>query len=287
MIKLGGYINEKIKRGASNIKDQDLLSIKEFSELTGIKQSKLRYYDEISLFQPVKRGDNGYRYYSAPQTIAVNCINVMHSLNIPLKKISGVKKKRNPKQILEILKQQELKLNQELFRLQQAYAIIHTYSDLIQEGLMADEHSIAHRFMTAIPIELGPINDFSNGYFYDSFFKFLEQINGRNINSAYPAGGFYNSMNDFVRAPGQPTRYFSHVPTGRDTVAAGEYLLGYTRGYYGNLGDLPQRMQIYAKENQFTFTGPVYEMYLHDEITMENPDQYLIRASAAVKKQKL
>ena len=268
------------------MKDQDLLSIKEFSELTGIKQSKLRYYDEVKLFQPIRRGVNGYRYYSAPQTIAVNRINVMHSLKIPVKNISGFKKQRAPKQILELLQKHELVLNQELFRLQQAYALIHTYRKLIQEGLLADEQSIDSRWMDAMPIELGPVNDFSSGYLYNSFFKFIEQMADRNIDPAYPAGGFYKNMDAFISAPGQPTRFFSHVPTGRDTKGAGEYLVGYTRGYYGNLGDLPQRIQAYAKEHGFSFTGPVYEIYLHDEIAIDDPNQYLIQISVPVKKQK-
>jgi len=118
---------------------------------------------------------------------------------------------------------------------------------------------------------------------YDSFFRFLGEMAERNINSTYPAGGFYENMNDFTKTPGQPTRYFLYIPTGRDIKEAGEYLVGYTRGYYGNLGDLPQRMQSYAKEHGFIFAGTVYEMYLHDEFVVDDPNQYLIQVSALIK----
>jgi DNA-binding transcriptional MerR regulator/effector-binding domain-containing protein len=268
------------------MKDQDLLSIREFSKFTGIKQSKLRYYDELKLFHPIKRGKNGYRYYSAQQAIAVNVVNVVHSLKIPLKEIVAFRTKRNPGQILEVLQRHELALNQELYRLQQAYSLLHTYSGLIQEGLLADEQNIGVHKMAAMPIELGSVNDFSSGFIYDSFFKFLGLINERNIDSAYPAGGFYENMDAFINSPGQPTRYFVHFPTGRNTKDAGEYLVGYTRGYYGNLGDLPQRMQSHAKEHGLSLSGPVYEIYLHDEIAIDDPNQYLIQASISVKKRK-
>ena len=263
---------------------QDLLPISKFSELTGIKQSKLRYFDEINLFQPYKRGENGYRYYTAPQTIAVNCINVLQSLDIPIQKISKFKKEKTPEQILELLHRHEQELNRELFRLQQAYSVIHTYSKLIQEGLLADEHTVNCQWMAAAPIELGPANGADGGYFYESFLLFLKQMEDRKIDCAYPAGGFYEDMDAFLLTPGQPTRYFSHVPTGRDVKEAGEYLIGYTRGYYGVLGDLPERMQSYAKENNYAFGGPVYETYLHDEITIDDPDRFLIQASAPVRK---
>ena len=261
-----------------------MLSIKEFSELTGIAQSKLRYYDEIELFQPIKRGENGYRYYSAPQTVAVNCINVMHSMGIPVKKFTEFDEERTPEQILELLYKHELELNQELLRLQQAYSIIHTYSGLIREGLFADEHTIIKRWMPAVSIELGAADDFSDGFFYESFFKFLDKMSERRINPAYPAGGYYDNIDSFVERPGQPNRFFLHIPTGKDVKEAGEYLVGHTRGYYGRVGDLPLRLQEYAKENGVAITGPVYEMYLHDEITVGDPDQYLIRASVLIDK---
>ena len=266
------------------MKDHDLLSIKEFSELTGVKQSKLRYYDDIKLFKPMKRGENGYRYYSVIQAIAINCINVMHNMNIPVKKFVELKKERTPEQILELLHEHELDLNRELFRLQQAYLIVHTYSRLIREGLAADEGSISCRWMEAVPIEIGAVNDFSSGHFYSSFFSFLNQMADHKVNPAFPAGGYYESMDDFVNAPGQPVRYFIHFPEGRDCKDAGEYLVGYTRGYYGNLGDLPRRMEDYAKANDVVLEGPVYEMYLHDEISVGDHDQYLIQVSARISK---
>ena len=266
------------------MKKQDLLSIRKFSELTGIKQSKLRYYDEVGLFQPIERGENNYRYYSAPQTIEVNRISVMHSLNIPLKNVIKFKKDRTPGRIMEFLQEHELELNRELLRLQQAYSLVHTYTAMIQEGLLADETVIDTHWMPALPIEYGPENDFSSGLFYDSFFKFLNQMSARNIHSAYPTGGYYDSIEDFERAPGEPKRFFSRVPFGRDTKDSGDHLVGYTRGYYGNLGDLPNRMLFYAKEHGLNLKGPVYEMYLHDEIAIEDPNQYLVQVSAPLKK---
>jgi effector-binding domain-containing protein len=108
-------------------------------------------------------------------------------------------------------------------------------------------------------------------------------MNERKVDSAYPSGGYYKDMNAFSKNPGQPGKYFALTPIGRDCKEAGEYLVGYTRGYYGNLGNLPQRLRAHANEHGFTFTGPVYEMYLHDEITVEDPDEYLIQVSVPVK----
>lgn len=267
------------------MKDQDLMTIKKFSELTGISQSALRHYDEVDLFKPVKRDENGYRYYSAPQTISANLIHVMHDATIPIRKIREFIKHREPEQILKLFRKQETELNRELLRIQRAYSILHVYCELIEEGLHEKNMDVHIRFLPEMPIELGPINDFSSGFLYDSYFYFLKQLETRQISTSYPCGGFYDDMDSFMSAPGQPNRYFSQVPTGRDTKPAGEYLVGYSRGYYGKIGDLPETMLEYAKDHKLTFTGPVYEMYLFDEVVIANPDQYLIQVSVPVKKE--
>ena len=258
------------------------MTIAKFSEYTGIKQSVLRHYDEVGLFKPAKRDENGYRYYTPKQTISVNLINVMHNMNIPIKTIKEYIKERSPEQILTLLCNQELELNRELCRIQQAYSIIHTYRGMIMEGLDACENKICVRHMAAIPIELGPTNDFSSGYLYESYRIFLKLMEERNISSAYPAGGYYEDMASFMEKEGQPDRYFNHVPYGHEEKKAGEYLVGYTRGFYGQLGDLPKRMKAYADANKLDFNGPVYEIYLFDEVVVANPDQYLIQVSVPV-----
>jgi hypothetical protein len=189
--------------------------------------------------------------------------------------------------MLDILRKHEFMLNRELHRLQQAYAVIHTYSSLIQEGLLAEEDKIYCQQMDVMPINIGPLNDYSSGYFYNSFFKFMEQLPDSKAIAAYPAGGLYINMDAFLNSPGQPARFFSVNPTGRHNKEAGEYLIGYSRGYYGNIGDLPERMITYAEENGYTFTGPVYELYLHDEISTARCEQYLIQVSAQVKKARI
>jgi len=264
--------------------ERDLLTIKEFAERTGIKESTLRHYDTIKLFQPILRGENGYRYYSAQQTIAINLIHVLSNLNVPLKTISEMQIERTPERMLELLHSHQLELNRELFRLQQAYAVIHTYCELIQKGLTVHDLSINKQWMGAMHIQLGPMNDFSSGNFYDSFYNYLKQLDNGRLSTAYPVGGYYNSADAFFNAPGEPTNFFSILPAGRNTKEAGDYLVGYTRNYYGNLGDFPGYMRNYAQEHKLFLSGPVYEIYLHDEISLTDPDRYLVQVSMSLAK---
>jgi effector-binding domain-containing protein len=66
----------------------------------------------------------------------------------------------------------------------------------------------------------------------------------------------------------------------------GKYLIGYKKGYYGENGDLPQRMVAYAEEHELVIKGPVCTVYLLDEVSMIDPDQYVARISVAVSDKK-
>lgn len=263
--------------------DSTLLSIKEFAHLAKTKQSTLRYYDEIGLLSPVSRGGNNYRYYLPYQTIVLNFINVFIDLGFPLSVIKELKEHRDPEGLLRLLTQQEVTLDIKLRELQTAYSIIHTYRNNIQVGLLAHEDEISiHEFVDS-PIILGPINDFTNaGQFYEPFMNFCNSSDKYGINLRFPIGGIHDSMDLFLDAPSQPTRFFSVDPTGNCKRKAGKYLVGYTRGYYGQFGDLPQRMVSYAKEHNLIFKSPVYVIYLLDEISIIDKDQYLSQVTVAV-----
>jgi Predicted transcriptional regulators len=269
------------------MQENDLLSIKEFSEYSNVKQSVLRYYDEIGLFSPIKRGENGYRYYSHHQLVTLKHINVLINLKTALKEISAVSKHRTPTSILELLVRQEIELDKEMRKLQQAYSITHVFRDLLQAGLAANESEIIECDMMTTSLVMGPRNDFGNDkLFYNSFIHFCHNAEENRINLNYPVGGYFDDMDTFLNSPAQPTHFFSLDPAGTDQKNAGRYIVGFARGFYGEMGDLPERLNAYAKKHSLTPKGPVYIIYLFDEISTSDPSQYLARISIAIKPQK-
>ena len=97
-----------------------LLTIKEFSELTGIEESTLRYWDRIGLFRPALRHEeNNYRLYTLEQVVSINFITVMSSLKLPLKTIGQARDTRAPGIIIPLLEQQELEIDKELAQAKQ------------------------------------------------------------------------------------------------------------------------------------------------------------------------
>ena len=137
--------------------------------------------------------------------------------------------------------------------------------------------------MPEMRILLGGLNNFyGETGFMSELFRFYNGQHAPRLNASFPIGGYFESMTAFLNNPSQPTRFFSVDPKGHDKRAAGLYLVGYNRGYYGQTNDLPERMTEYAQKNGLEFNGPVYNIYLIDEISEIDPNQYLLQVAAPV-----
>lgn len=268
---------------------KDYYSVNEFAKLTGVEASTLRYWDRIGMFKPLNRDpENNYRHYSLAQITTLNFIATLSELGIPLKTIAEIRKQRDPEGFLQLLEKRERALDAEIRKLNDCSSIIHTRQVLIKNGLRADEDviSVVHRDEEWSAI-LWPKNEYNeDDSFIEPLTALVNQTKKLRINLAYPVGGRYESMESFVNAPGRPDHFFSVDPTGASVRSIGDFMIGFTRGYYCELGDLPERMEAYAKENNLQTTGHVYLMYLHDEACLQEPEQYLGQVMVAVAKPK-
>lgn len=65
---------------------QQYLTIGEVSRIKKISIKSLRYYEQIGILKPVKiNPENGYRYYSREQLLAIDMIKFLGTMDIPLK----------------------------------------------------------------------------------------------------------------------------------------------------------------------------------------------------------
>jgi len=267
----------------------DYISIQEFSKISGVESSTLRYWDEIGIFTPLKRHpENNYRYYSAAQLLALNFVTTLSDLEIPLKTIAELRKDRTPEEFLDVLEKHEHQMDMEMRRLRMRYSIIHARRELINMGMKVDETSVMVQPLEEKAMFLWPRNEYKEGdTFIDPMAAFVAQTGEYHINLSFPVGGYHDNMDSFARAPGCPDHFISIDPIGIHTRKAGDYLIGYARGYYGEMGDLPERMKEYAREHTLNITGPVYTTYLHEEICMTDPSRYLAQSVVAVTKRRI
>ena len=269
------------------MRESTQISIKDFSKYSGVGRSRLRFYDDAGVLHPASRGDNNYRYYEPFQLIKLHFINVMVDMGVKLSVITEMDKSRTPMGLLQLLSEQEAKLLSDLEELRSAISLIHTYRGNILKGLSAQSGDIRLEDHDETRYVLGNSNDLEHSEsFYDDYVRFCRSADEYRINPDFPVGGYHEDMKGFAKGPGSPKRLFSLDPLGNKIKPKGQYLVGYHRGYYGRLGDLPEKMRAYADERGLDFDGPVYTVYLLDEISVADREQYLACVSVAVSKKK-
>lgn len=267
--------------------EKDFLTIREFSEIVGMSASALRHYDDKNIFQPAKHGDGNmhkHRYYSPTQITAIKMIRVLTEIGVSLEEIKELAVKRTPERLMKLLSKHRDIVADELRYLNEAHSIINSFLALLTDGISATETDVYVTETPGMAMRLGDINDFSGtNNFYREFMRFCNSAHERKINLHYPVGGYFESMDSFLHEPSLPTRFFSIDPNGSDEKAEGLYLCGYTRGYYGQVNDLPRRLVAFAQKNGLIFSGPVFNVYLFDEMSVVDPEQYLLQVSVSVK----
>jgi len=256
-----------------------LLSIKEFSQLTGIKQSTLRYFDKLGIFSPAYRGENGYRRYQPFQLIAVSVIDLLHGFGLKTSEVKAFVDHRTPDRMKALFTEKQEEIEAEIHRLAVERDVVETYSDLISKGLDARSDQLTIRDMPTRFMTMGPVNDFSTSPTFErAFSHFYRMAKHYNIDLRFPVGGYFESFEAFQKTPGQPTNFFSVNPRGKDKVPAGKYLIGFSVGPYGETHNLEVRMARYLKRHDLKAMGPVYNVFLLDEISVVDPDEYLMEA---------
>ena len=263
---------------------KDFLTISEFSEWTGIPRSSLIYYDKVGLFRPAYRAENNYRYYTYLQTITVNLISTLRRIGVPLETISNLMRNRTPEDLLELLSSKERDIAQEIEQLLDASKVIAVFNHHILKGLTADCEHISVTYLESEAFILGPPNDYTGDEtFYNAFQRYCQDLEEKGGNLHYPMGGWWSCIEDFMKNPVRPPRFYSVDPDGQQHKKAGRYLVGYNRGFYGEIGDLPERMVAFALENNLKIDGPMFNIFLLDEISVQDPGKYLMQASILLK----
>ena len=63
------------------------LTTAQFAKLHEVNKRTLHYYDEIGLFRPLTKAENGYRYYDISQSIDFEYIRMLKELNMSIEEM--------------------------------------------------------------------------------------------------------------------------------------------------------------------------------------------------------
>jgi DNA-binding transcriptional MerR regulator len=262
-----------------------LLSISQFSRYSGISRSALIFYDRSGIFHPAKRDpQNNYRYYLPEQIITVNLINVLTELDIPLKHIKKLSAQRSRGDILKLFNDHRATLQEHIDRLENSKKLVDVFNHLLRWAQGADISTVIVETIPVWDIRLGPETNFpAHENFYRPFLDFCSWAKDQGLPVSLPIGGSFSSFERFCKRPGAPSNFFLLMDTDNRSGETCETLVAYTRGFYGQTGDIAERLRTALTNKKVEPAGPVLNIFIEDEISVVDPSQYLMLALLPVR----
>ena len=107
----------------------------EFARILGVKKHTLFHYDQIGLFSPALKEENGYRYYFVWQMDVFEVIKALQKLGMPLEEIKEYIENRSPERFMKMMDEKEKQIDREIEHLKQMKRFIRNEKNNITAAL--------------------------------------------------------------------------------------------------------------------------------------------------------
>jgi len=264
-----------------------LLSISQFAKLSKLSVSTLVYYDRTGILSPIHISENGYRYYHIEQAVAVNLIRTFQAFGIQLDEIKRIKDSLTPQIACELFELHISKFDEKIEELVRIQNLLRSFQQSIQNAMNVDEETITIQELPAKAIVIGDLNDYSKGRtLFDALYDFHISMEKKlhSVDMHHAIRGIYTQEQIKRKQWHLPERFYFNNPAGRDRRPGGLYAVGYSRGNYGEVDDIYDRMLDFISKNGYEICGDAYKEYPHNELCTPSKEKYLIRILINVRK---
>lgn len=259
-------------------KEMKRLTTAQFAKLHEVNKRTLHYYDDIGLFCPLTKEENGYRYYDISQSIDFEYIRMLKELNMSIKEIEIYRKQPTPDNFLKIADTKEQELDKEIQKLKNIKRILQAkkkqivFCESLREQEIRVEECKSERILT-FPYDFSE-DDISQIFNPLKSTWGIEQIR-MGIGSFISLDNVYN-MN-FTKYDGIYTIALNNKSVSNSFIKPkGRYLCGYQKGTWDKLPEMYQKMLDYSKKHDLELTGYAYEVGLNDFV-ISNPNDYVTK----------
>lgn len=254
------------------------LTTAQFAKLHGVNKRMLHYYDDIGLFSPRAKGENGYRFYDAAQSLDFEYIRMLKELNMSIDEIAAYCKAPTPARFLEIASAKEEEIGRQIKKLRHAQKVLRAkreqaaFCGELREREIRIEACRAERLLV-LPYDFAE-DDMQRVFAHAKEKWSIEQIRmgiGGFISLDKVYGGNFEAY-DGIYTPALS----SASAADSLTRPKGNYLCGYQKGVWSRLPLLYEAMTEYAEQNGLTLSGYAYEVGMN-EFMISAPDEYITK----------
>lgn len=250
----------------------------QFAKLTGINKRTLHYYDEIGLFSPAFKEENGYRYYTCFQTVQLELIVAFRKIGLSIEEIIRYQKSPSDVSFSDLISEKKKIIDKSIQELLSTKSFLEQKSEKLSLSLTAKHGEIetvtlpSQRILLSNPItgvyeedDFTVAGDFSLRL--KSLFGLYDNFGSR-ISAAHILSGNYHDYECFF-AYGRP-----ELEVYDAVMPAGTYLRSFCIGGWEKLAEVYQIICDYAVKNHLELFGYAYEEGLN-EMSLSKRDDYI------------
>lgn len=246
------------------------LTVSQFAKLHNVNKRTLHYYDEIGIFSPDYKGENGYRYYDYMQGVDFEYIKMLKELNMGLDEIKRYIDNPNEEDFKEIAEVKIKEIDQEIRTLNRRREVL---EDKLQKLSKCDEVRNKN-YIKVVECE-------EEKFFYTPF-KFedddLKQLISH-IKDVWTVDEYCKGIGSFISVDKIQRGEFEEYDglfiemlddmeskNTKNTIIKpkGKYICAYHMGDWDTLPDFYDEIVKYAEENNLTLVGYSFEIGMND-----------------------
>ena len=255
-------------------KEMKRLTTAQFAKLHEVNKRTLHYYDQIGLFRPLTKAENGYRYYDISQSIDFEYIRMLKELNMSIEEIETYRKNPTPADFLKIVNEKEKEIDKQIQKLKDIKTVMQRKKEKIVFCETLQEQEIRIEECKSERLLVYPY-DFSEGDI-SQIFSHLKDIWG--IEQIRMGMGSFISLDNVYKMNFDKYEGIYTIALNKKSVPnslikpQGKYLCGYQKGKWDKLPTLYQKMLDYATKNNLQLTGYAYEVGMNDFVISNEAD---------------
>ena len=246
------------------------LTVSQFAKLHNVNKRTLHYYDEIGIFSPDYKGDNGYRYYDYMQGVDFEYIKMLKELNMGLDEIKKYIDSPNEEDFKEIADVKIKEIDREI-------RILNRRREVLEDKLNKLNKCDEVRKKNSIKVI-----DCEEQKFFFTPFKFedddLKQLI-THIKDVWTVDEYCKGIGSFVSVDKIKRGEFEEYDglfiemledmeskNTKNTIIKpkGKYICAYHMGDWDTLPNFYGEIVKYAEENNLTLVGYSFEIGMND-----------------------
>ena len=291
------YNRYTVNRGFLKMKEeflQDMMTISQFSKLTGISRKLLIYYDNSGVFSPEYTAPNGYRYYSYGQIHSIFVIVVLKELGLSLKEVKEYIRSYSPDDEILFLQKQDEVLSKKIRQLESTRDMLRSRLKRAETALETGRKELTVSYEEETPLFISdPLPLLKKDEVpFEVWNDFDKKCKDAGISNGY-SDGYIIDKESLAEKCTDRVRYLAFYvedPAFSNAVfPAGTYQTAFCRGSFNNLNTKPvyRKMLKYVEDHNLEIAGNAYEERLLDEVSAKDKDLQLLRIRLQIRYKKI